>query len=312
MTNFILSANVVLPLFLLMALGYIMKITGLTDDGVLKKMNAVVFKVLLPALIINNVYTSDISSVFSPRLLYYSAGCVILSFLVLMAVVPLFEKDNRKRGVIIQGIFRSNFVIFGVPVCLSLCGDEVAGKVAVLIAVIIPIYNFLAVITLEIFRSGKVNIGKILKGIITNPLIISSAIGLVLLFSGIKLPSAVEKTLGDVAKTATPMALIILGGSLKFGSIPSNIKQLTAGIVGRLIVMPGIFLTIAAALGFRGGELAILLTLFASPTAVSSYTMAQQMDADDELAGQMVIFGTALCILTMFLWLFTLKQLALI
>lgn len=318
MTNLLLSANVVLPLFLLMALGYILKLTGLLDGGVLKKMNATVFKVFLPALIIYNVYTSDISEVFDVKLLAYSIACVVGSFLFLMLFIPILEKNNRKRGVIIQGIFRSNFVIFGVPVCLSLYNNEIPGKVAVLIAVIVPIFNFLSVIALETFRSESDTAEKsskkkeIIKGIITNPLIISSAIGLLILFSGIKLPLVIEETLSDVAGIATPLALIILGASMNFSSVSSNMHHLIIVLSGKLIVLPAIFLSIAILMGFRSVDLAILLTLFASPTAVSSFTMAQQMDADDELAGQIVVLGTCLCLITMFLWLFILKQIALI
>lgn len=318
MENLILSAKVVLPLFLLMALGYILKRIKLMDDVVTKKMNTLVFKVFLPALIISNVYNSEISEVFDARLLIYSISCVVLSFLVLMVIIPLFIKENRKRGVIIQGIFRSNFVIFGVPVCLSLYNGDIPGKVAVLIAIIVPIFNFLAVIALEAFRSESKNapisskIKEITKGILSNPLIISSAIGLLILFSGIKLPSVLEESLGDVAGIATPLALIVLGASMNFGKISNNVKYLVITLLGKLIVLPAIFLFAAVLMGFRSVDLAILLTLFASPTAVSSFTMAQQMDADDELAGQIVVFGTTLCLFTVFLWLFILKQSALI
>ena len=313
MTNLMLSANVILPLFFLMLIGYILKTAGIFDGATSKKLNAAVFKMFLPALIIYNVYTSDISRVFDVKLMLYSVVCVIVSFIVLMLTVPMLVKNNEKRGVIIQGIFRSNFVIFGVPVCLALYDNNVPGKLPVLIAVIIPIFNFLAVIALESFRSGNDNMTKtskkeIIKGIAKNPLIISSIIGLIILFSGIKLPGVIEKTLKDVSSVATPLALIVLGASMNFGSISSNIRYIIPVLLGKLVIGPVLFITIAALMGFRGVDIAILLTLFASPTAVSSFTMAQQMNADDNLAGQIVVFGTCLCIFTMFLWLFILKQ----
>ncbi|MDP4118168.1 MAG: AEC family transporter [Bacillota bacterium] len=309
MNNFILSLNVVLPLFLIMSLGYFLKYINFFDSNTLKQLNNAVFKVFLPILIFYNVYMSDISSQFNPKLLAYGIICILITFAILMIAVPLFEKDNRKRGVLIQAMFRSNFVIFGVPVSIALYGKDAAGIAAVLIVMIIPVYNFLAVITLEIFRGGKPDFKKVTMGIITNPLIISSLIGLAILFSGIRLPSAFEKTVSDLSKIATPLAFLVLGGSINFGKAKGYTKQLISGVTVKLILSPLIFITIAVLLGFKNAELAILLSLFASPAAVSSFTMAQSMGGDDELAGQLVALGTTICIVTMFLWIFILKQL---
>ena len=308
MQNLILSFNIILPLFLLMVLGYFLKAVGMLDKTTLKKMNSLIFKAFLPCLIFYNVYTSEISDMFDKRLVVFSVASVVASFIVLMAVIPLIEKDNKKRGVIIQGIFRSNFVIFGIPLSVALYGDGIVGSAAVLIAIVVPVFNFLAVLTLEVFRGGKPDMGKIARGIVTNPLIISSLVGLSAMAVGLKFPSPIEKAIGDVSKITTPLALIVLGGSMDFKKIGGNAKQLAMSVVGRLVLVPCIFLPLAVYLGFRNAELAILISLFASPTAVSSFSMAQQMGGDDELAGQIVVFNTSLCVLTVFLWIFVLKQ----
>lgn len=309
MENLILSANVVLPLFFLMVVGYIMRRCGIFDENTLKQMNKATFRVFLPCLIFYNVYTSEISDIFDKKLVIFSVVSVVVMFLMLLAVVPCIEKDNPKRGVMIQGVFRSNFVIFGIPLSVALYGDSIVGSAAVLIAVVVPVFNFLAVISLEVFRKGKPDMIKILKGIVTNPLIISSALGLIFMFSGMKLSHVAEETVKNLSKIATPLALVVLGGSIDFSKIRGNTKQLVICVLSRLVLVPAIFLSVAAAMGFRNAELAILISVFASPTAVSSFTMAQQMGGDDELAGQIVVFNTTLCIITVFLWIFTFKQL---
>ena len=308
MENLILSFNIIFPLFLLMVLGYFLKAVGMLDKTTLKKMNSLIFKAFLPCLIFYNVYTSEVSDMFDKNLIIFSVVSVVVCFLILMALIPLIEKDNKKRGVIIQGIFRSNFVIFGIPLSVALYGEGIVGSAAVLIAIVVPVFNFLAVLSLEIFRGGKPDIVKILKGIATNPLILSSLIGLIAMGIGLKLPSTVEKAIGDVSKITTPLALIVLGGSLDFKKIGGNTKQLILCIIGRLVLVPCVFLPAAVLCGFRNAELAILLSLFGSPTAVSSFTMAQQMGGDDELAGQIVVFNTTLCVVSVFLWIFVLKQ----
>ena len=312
MENLILSFNVVLPLFITMALGYFMKVIGMYDDHVLKVMNKVTFKTFLPLLLFYNVYKTDIKGVFNLKLMIFAAVSIILLFSVLCFLVPLFEKDNKKRGVLIQGIFRSNFVIFGLPVTASIFGDEKVGVASILIAVIVPLFNFLSVFALEIFRGGKIDYRKILNGIITNPLIIASAIGLTFIGFGIKLPHSIEKTVSDISKIATPLSLILLGGSFEFSEVKKHFNQMIIGVFSKLILVPCIFMPISIYAGFRDVELLCLMIIFAAPTAVSSFTMAQQMDADSELAAQIVVFSSAFCILTVFIWIFILKQLFLI
>ena len=309
MENLILSFTVIMPIFLMMVLGYILKKVGIFDKQTIEKINKSVFKVFLPILVFYNVYTSEISDVFNLSLILYSVISILIVFLIALIFVTLTEKDNSKRGVLVQGIFRSNFVIFGIPLSVSLYGDDIIGTAAVLIAVITPLFNLLSVVVLEIFRGSKPNLKIILKGIITNPLIIASMAGLLVLLSKITLPSFIEKAVCDVSKASTPLALIALGGSIDFKKVKSNIKQLIIGITGKLIITPAIILITGILLGFRNAELAILIALSASPVAVSSFTMAQQMDGDSELAAQLQMFGTTICIVTVFLWIFILKQL---
>ncbi|RDY24385.1 AEC family transporter [Romboutsia maritimum] len=312
MENLILSFNVVLPLFFTMALGYFMKRIGMYDDKVLKVMNSVTFKTFLPLLLFYNVYKTDMDGSFNPKLMIFATLSIIILFIVLCFIIPFIENDNKKRGVLIQGIFRSNFVIFGLPVTASIFGDDKVGVAAILISVIVPLFNFLSVFALEIFRGGKIDLKKIIKGVITNPLIIASAIGLTFIYLGIKLPYVIEKTVSDISKVATPLSLILLGGSFEFSEVKNHLKQMIIGVFSKLILVPCIFIPISIYVGFRGIELLCLMIIFAAPTAVSSFTMAQQMDADSELAGQIVVFSSAFCVLTVFIWIFILKQLVLI
>ena len=313
MENFLLSLNVVLPLFLEMALGYAIRCFRLVDEPTLRKMNNVVFRAFLPILLFYNVISTDIGTAFNGPLMLTAVLFVLGEFALCMALVPLLEKENSRRGVLIQGIMRSNFVIFGLPVLVSLCGEgSNTGAVALVIAVVVPMFNALSVTALEIYRGGKPNPLKILKSVATNPLILASLLGIVLLLLGVKLPNFLQKPVADLSKMATPLALVILGAEFNFGQVRKCVRQLVIGVSGRLVVMPLIFLTIAVLLGFRGEELIALLVMLAAPPAVSSFTMAQQMDGDSELAAGLVVFGSSLAVVTMFIWIFVLKSMALI
>ena len=308
MENLILSLNVVLPLFITMSLGYFLKSLNMFDNNTLDTMNNITFKSFLPMLLFYNIYKTDLQGVFNLKLMIFSATCVIALYLILYLIVPLIEKDNKKRGALLQGLFRSNFVIFGIPITESLFGSEKVAVAALLIAVIVPLFNILSVIALETFRGGKPDFRKISIGIIKNPLIIASCLGILTLLLKIKIPTAMEKTISDVSKIATPLSLILLGASFKFDNIKKYLKQTTIAVVGKTILTPCIILPICIMFGYRGVELSTLMIIFAAPTAISSFTMAQQMDSDSELAGQIVVFTSAFCVVTVFMWIFILKQ----
>ncbi len=308
MENLIISLNVVSPLFLSMALGYVLKRLGMYDGATLKVINKLVFKVFLPVYLFYSIYSADLSAAFEPKAMLFAVVAILIWFLLLMVIVPLFEKENAKRGVMVQAMFRSNFVLFGLPVAISLCGEDKIGTTSLLMGVVVPIFNVLAVITLEVFRGGKPSVKKMLIGIATNPLIIASALGVVFYLLKIELPYPVEKTVVDFGKIATPLALMALGGEFRFSKVKGDIKQLIISVAGKLIISP-LFMVIAAILlGFRNEVLVPILLMAGAPTAVSSYTMAQQMGGDGELAGEIVVFTTGLSIITIFIWVFVLKQ----
>lgn len=310
MDSLILSLEIVLPLFLLMAVGYVIKLTGLMNETSVKQTNKVIFKIFLPLLVFCNIYNTELSESFDSHLLLYAVAGVAIQFVLSLCLAVLTEKENSRRGVMLQGMFRSNFVLFGIPISTALFGETAAGLASILIAVIIPMYNVLAVVSLEIFNGKRPNVGKILVGIITNPLIIASAVGILFVALRIPLPTPIYDTVSDLGSIATPLAFVILGASFSFGDVGRYVKELFVVLSTKLLVFPALFLGIALLLGFRGAPLAVLLTVFGAPIAVSSFTMAQQMGGDDKLAGQLVVFSSILSIGTMFLIIFFLKEMA--
>lgn len=311
MDNLILSFDVVFPLFVNIALGYFLRCIHLIEGATQKSLNKLCFKVFLPIYLFNSVYSTNISSAFNPKLIALAVTGLLSIFLVLMVWIPRIERDNARRGVMIQAIFRSNFVLFGLPVTTSLCGEQNLGPTSLLIGIVVPMFNVLAVVCLEVFRGGKPDIRKILRGIMTNPLIIASVLGVSMNLLGIALPLSLTKSLTDLGRVATPLSLVVLGAGFQLEKIRGYTRQLAICISGKLVVCPLLMVTLGALLGFRAETLVPILALFGSPVAVSSYTMAEQMEGDGTLAASLVVLTTACSILTMFLFVFGLKQLGL-
>ncbi len=308
-SNIVLSFNVVTPLFLEMLLGLFLRKVGLLSEETSASLNKLIFKCFLPILIFTNIYNSNVESMTDFTYITFGVVAVIIVFAVLMVVVPIFEKDKRKCGVIIQAGFRSNFVLFGIPVTSQLLGDDHIGPASLMIAILIPVFNILAVADLEFFRGKTMNIKNVLKGIVTNPLIIASVLGILVNLSGFRFISSVESTLTGVSRIATPLALIVLGSDFKIDAVKDYWKQLSAGLCLRLILVPAVTLSIAALMGIRGEHFVTLMTAFASPVAVNSYIMAEMMDGDSVLASQLVFYSTGLSILTLFFFIFVTKTL---
>ena len=303
--DLLFSANVIVPIFLLIMLGYALTRLKVWDEHFLKIANDVCFKCFLPVLLFYNVATANILEVFNGKLILYVCLCACLICGLLFLIMPLFIKDKKRCGVMIQGTFRSNFLLFGVPLGLSIGGTNGAILAAVVASFYVPLINVLSVISLYVFSEAEhKNLKSALFGIVKNPLVIGGVSGL--LFSlirncvGFEIPLMIDTTLSNIKATATPLAFLILGGDLKIGSMFRNLKVSIFSVVGKIVVIPAIMLPVSALIGFNQLEMAILLAIFATPNAVSSYAMAKNYEADYELAGEIIALGTLLSIFTIF------------
>ena len=210
----------------------------------------------------------------------------------------------------IQGIYRSNFVILGIPLTSHIAGEKASAIAAILIMAVIPMYNFMAVIILSIYGGkSKINIKEIAVQVIKNPLIIASLAGILISVIELKLPIYIDKAVVDLSKLGGVLPMFLLGADLDFSSISSNMKDLIITISGKLFFVPLIFLNLAINLGFSSEKIVALIAVYCAPIAVSSAIMAQQMGCDSELSTQLVVFSTVASCLTIFLWVFTLSLL---
>ena len=309
MENLMLSANAVLPMFMLLAAGFLSQKAGVLTREDVPRFNKVAFRIFLPCLLFYNIYCSDLSAAVKPGLIIYAVCGVLLVFAAAYLSVQHLVRREDWKGVIAQGIFRSNFVIMGIPIAQALVGADQLGAVTVLIAVVVPLFNFLSVYVLERFRGGNVNVRKVLLEVAKNPLIISSLLGILCQLLGIRLPGLLEQTVSSLSVITSPLQLFLLGAFFRFDGLGRYLKPLTAVTTVKLFVTPALLLGTAALLGIRGGDFVGLIGIFASPTAVNSFTMVQQMDCGDaELAGDIVVMTSAVSIVSFFLWILIFKN----
>lgn len=309
MDNFIVAVNAVIPMFFFIVVGLYIKYRNLLADTEIKHLNKMLFQIFFFVMLFYTTYTMNIAQTFRPRLITYGACALLTVYVIDFILVCLFEKQPKRRGAMIQAIYRSNFVFMGIPMVSNLYGTEQISVTTMMIAVIVPMYNLLGVFTLELFRGGKINPASVFKNILTNPMIMGTIFGAIFLFSGIKIPHALLKPIGEISNATSMLALVVLGASFHISSTKEHMPQLISVIVSRLLIAPMLILGIAILyFNFRNIELMTLVAINCSPSAVASFTMAQQMGSDADLAGNAVVFTTAFSAITICLWIFFFKS----
>lgn len=304
MNSFFVALNAVLPFLIYIVFGYGIRMSKLVDEAFMNQLNKLIFTAFFPILMFNNTYKIQRDFTLNLKLVAVAVISVLVVEALLLLVVPRLVGENARRGVIIQAIYRGNFVLFGIQLSSDLFGESGAVLATMMVAIIIPLYNLTAVIILELFHDEKISLGVLVRNICKNPLILGAATGLLFFFMGVKLPSVVERTITRFADLTTPLALFVLGGTLHFSAIRNNLKYVVPSMFVKLIILPAIITVVATMMGFTGAERFILFCVFATPVATASYSMAQNMGGDGELAGQFVVLSTAASVLTIFLWVF--------
>ena len=311
--SFMVAFNAVAPFLILLGIGFAAVRLKWTDRAFMDRLNALNFKLFFPFLMFSNVYNAKPENMPSLKLILTGVISVTLLVALLMVIVPKIVKENPRRGVIIQGIFRSNFIIYGIPLTTYVFGQERSSICGMMILIMVSLFNIAAVIVLEVFREGgKVQPGKLLLGIVKNPILQGCLAGLVFFLLRIRLPSFIVSPVSSLAGLATTLALVILGANLKFDELKKNSRTVTAVLVIRLILLPTVMVAFAYLIGLRGVELFLILIIFGTPVATSSYPMAQNMGGDGQLAGQLVFVSTVASLATIFAFIFTFSRLGLL
>ena len=311
MDNFIYSLNATMPVFLVMLLGWLLKRRNFITDEFVSVADKVVFKVALPVLVFKDIAAADLYSDFNWRFVLFCFFGTCIFFGVTWIFAEIFIKDKSMIGSFVQGSFRGSAAILGMAFAQNIYGTS--GLVPMMIVASIPLFNIFSVIVL--MRSAnagekdkKAVLKKTLKGIVTNPIIIGIFAGIPFALLRVTFPPIIEKTLVSVGSLSTPLALLAIGGSFSTGTALSKWKPTVAASIIKLILIPGIFLPIAVAMGFRNDEMVALLILTGAPTTVSSYIMAKNMDNDGVLASGIVVMTTLLSSITLTGIIFILKS----
>ena len=318
------AANAVLPIILIILLGYLLKQRKLLSPDFLKSGNWLVFHVCLPAMLFVNVYNIDGFAAIDWQIVLYCVCAILVLFVLGLAMTLATTREPLRRGVLWQCAFRSNYSLIGLSLVEALGGGEATAIAAVLSGFAIPVFNILGMFSLSVFTGKKESWQKTAKdmvlGIIKNPLILSISLAFLCLavrevqtaiwgrvvFSLQTHTPFLYTAVQNLKAVASPFSLLVLGGQFTFSAVKGMWKEITAGTLFRLVVAP--------VLGIGGAVLLVktgvlqcgpdiypgLIALFGSPMAVSSAIMAGAMGNDKQLATQLVVWTSLFSIVTVF------------
>ncbi len=308
MEYFILSFQIIFPVLAYMGVGIVLRKVKLVDGDAFSQINRLVFRVFLPVKLFLDIYHSDFQRAFQPKLILFVLASVFLSYGMTWYLIGRKVKDRKDAPTMIQAVYRSNYVLFGMSIAASMYPDTDLGVISVMAAFVVPVFNILAVVLFEVWRGGAgLSVPRLLKGVATNSLVVGSAAGLLFLGLKIPLPQLILKPMTALGDIATPLAIICVGATLTFDALRKYAGYIAVMAAGRLVVVPAVFVTAAIVFGFRNMELAGLFLVFASPTATASYPMAKELGGNGELAGLGVAVSNVGSLFTIFLWVAALK-----
>ena len=155
-----IAFHAIVPLFLIIALGFGVKRLGWLGPEDVRRFNKVCFYTFMPVMLFYNIYTSDFSHAVRLSYALFVVGMALAMILLAFLITLAAEKTPERRGVMIQAAFRSNFVLLGLPIAEELLPNANFGVTALMVAIVVPIYNMMSVVVLEYFRGSKPNLAS--------------------------------------------------------------------------------------------------------------------------------------------------------
>jgi predicted permease len=317
MNVFAFSFNAIAPLLFAAMLGWFMRLRGHIKESDVNFLNRLCFKYLLSFHIFNSTLSIDFFAEFNLKLLIFGSVSIFLTMVLAWIFFALTIKDRERRCIFIVSSFRSNNIIYALPLATNLFGESGTKVAAMLVPITIIFFNFFTVVVMVYHSqtengSMKAALKKTAVDIVRNPLIIGSILGIVLSLLRINLPAFLRSGINTIAITGTPISLVLLGAQIDFKALGDNIKAALGACVLRLIIVPGILVPVMILAGFRGPELGALMVAFAAPCAVTNLVMARNYNIAPAFAAQTVYLSTVLSMFTMFFTISLLRALAFI
>ena len=306
------AVDAVTSYLIFLAAGWLIVRARLAREGFLQELNQFVFVTLYPITMFYNTHAISVSFAESRLLIGVCFALLVSVIAIWVAVVPKVERDDARRCVIIQCLNRSNIVLYAIGMAETLFGAEGVALASVVVAIFVPVYNVAAIVVLEYYRGGSNSVPALARKVVTNPLFLGAMVGLAFSLVGMRLPQAVESTVSKLSALTTPLAMIVLGGTIHVSGVMRDMRTIAWVLVAKMLLIPAVAVAACAVAGLPQLETFVCFIMFGTPVSANAYTMSQNMGGDGELAGELVAISTVASVVTLFVWIFALRSLWLV
>ncbi len=306
--------SITVPIFAVIALGFLIKRKGIIKDEHVPLLNKLTYNFGLSTLVFIDITKYKLGEIFDIGIIKVIYSTFFITLVIVFLSFLFLNINNKTRGAVIVSAYRSNMAFIGIPILLYAYGSLAAAKASVVIAFLYP-FNIIS--TLLIFKfmdfreqqnTHKINLWRVILEIISDPVIVAVALGLIISYFNIGIPEAINKIFEILAGIAVPLALISIGSSFKFSHIKNNIKYLSIISLLKLIIMPLIALMLSIYV-FRVEKLDmdVICILFGMPLAVATFIQSEKYSSDSDFISSALITTTIASAFTISAWLFVLK-----
>jgi predicted permease len=311
MALFLDILNIVLPVFLVIALGWLLRRIGLIDIPFLHMTNRLVYYVCLPLLLFYKIGTADFGTNFNGRLVIGSIAAVTITFVISYVYTILRSYPAAKRGVFSQGSFRGNIAYIGLAIALNAYGETGLTRAGILMGFLVPFLNLFAILALLWPHRGDGNQRDAsfwFRQFALNPLILASFLGIIWSFFGLSIPLLLDRSLKISTGMALPLALLAIGGSFSLERLRGDLFTAALATGAKIVWLPLLAALLLSGLGVEGLDFGIGVLIAGTPAATANYIMAHELRGDAELAGGIVMLSTLLSAVTYTIALFILRS----
>lgn len=300
---------IVLPVFLVIFLGSLLKRFKLLDESFLYQTNRLVYIVFLPILLFYKIGKADFSNYFDGPLVIGSSLIIFSGFALSYLYATWRKFPPAVKGSFSQGSFRGNLAYIGLAICLNAYGEEGLTRAGILMGFLVPVLNLFAILALILPHKKTIenNSPGWLSQLALNPLIIASFLGIAWSYWELPIPIILDRSLNITTGLALPLALLAIGGSFSMERIKGDLKLAGLASTIKLLLLPLLTYLLLNIMGVGGSNLGIGVLIAGTPAATATYIMAHQMKGDAELAGSIVMLSTLASALTYTVLLLLLK-----
>ena len=290
-TDFLIVADQIFILVLLIAAGYVAVSTKIVDPRATRGLSGLLINITIPALIVASMqvpFTPE-RLVGAGTLLLATGSLYVFSFALAWAVSKAMRVPAAEEGVLQFAIVFGNVGFMGFPIALTLFGEDSLFYVAIF-NLFFNVLVFSVGIAMLTEGGGKGFDPRLLA----NPGIAASVVGLALFLGSVEIPSPFIDSIDLLGGVTTPLAMIIVGAMLATFPTREMVGNwriwVTSAVL--LLAVPAAYCYLFAPIFADPYINGIMITMAAMPAAANTVIFAEQYGADSRLASQIVFVST--------------------